>query len=144
VSRQEFLAAREAAIRESHASADMDAIMRPYNYEKGKHKVMIVNVQADDMTEGGIIIPGMAKMTTGECVVIDVGDNPPDDLGLEVGQRVQVAKYMGSEVELRETWADDDGNVQQVTRTYTTLDAAHILNTYETMDDDLVRRDRHD
>jgi co-chaperonin GroES (HSP10) len=86
------------------------------------------------MTEGGIIIPGMAKVATGECVVIDVGDNPPDDLGLEIGMRVQVAKYMGSQVDLREKWVDEDGNEELVTRSYITIDASHILNTFQTFE----------
>ena len=127
-----FLDAREAAIRSSHSPADMDTIMRPYNYEKGKHKVMLVAVEADLMTEGGIVIPGIAQAKTGECVVIDVGDSPPEDLGLEIGQRVQVAKYMGSFVELREKWLDpESGDVKLVTHSYITIDASHILNTFE-------------
>ena len=74
----------------------------------------------------------VAQAKTGECVVIDVGDNPPEDLGLHIGQRVQVAKYMGSFVELREKWLDpESGDVKLVTHSYITIDASHILNTFE-------------
>lgn len=133
--RREFLAERERAIRSSHEPADLDTIMRPYNYTEGKRKVMIVSVQADEQTIGGILIPGAAKVKTGEAVVVDIGDNPPADLGLSIGQRVQVAKYMGSSVDLREKWQDAEGNEQIVTREYITIDASYILNVFEDFSD---------
>lgn len=140
MNRQE-LAERTAAANTAHDAADMDTIMRPYHYPKGEGKVMLVLVDADGMTEGGIIIPGVAQAKTGEAVLIDIDDRlrAKGDLGIKIGQRVQVSKYMGSMVELREkvTRSKDNGEIvtDTITSTYVTMDPSHILNVYEHVSD---------
>ncbi len=123
---------RQDAIDAAHAPAPMDRVMRPH-----RNKVMVLMVEADSQS-GSIIIPNQAKVTTGEAIVVALGAGTWSDEKEEfipirdmyVGQRVMVAKYMGSQCILREEIVRD-GEVESTEHIYVTLHPDHVLNVYE-------------
>lgn len=123
---------REDAIKLAHAPAPMNKLLRPH-----RNKVLCLMVEADSQV-GSIVIPDVAKVQTGEAIVIDVGPGAWDEKenkfhpipDLHVGDRVCIAKYMGSQTILDEVLIEDDGSERRVKRTYVTIHPDNILNKY--------------
>jgi len=69
-------------------------------------RILVERVEQEEQTSGGIIIPDTAKEKPMEAEVIAVGAGAKDDNGnrlpvdVEVGQRVLIGKYAGTEVKL--------------------------------------------
>lgn len=134
---QKWIEQRAAAILKAHDVCELDAVMRPFSYEKGVGKVLLLMVEADEQTVGGIFLPNGATLNFGEAIVVDIDDRLEQrgDLDLNVGDRVMVAPYMGSKVELREKWVDPvSGEDRFGMRNYVTIDPAHILNKFEVVE----------
>ena len=75
--------------------------IRPLN-----DRVLVVRVEEEKKTAGGIIIPDTAKEKPQECKVVAVGPGRVDDNGNRVpmdvkkGDRILMGKYSGTEVKI--------------------------------------------
>lgn len=71
-----------------------------------KDRILVVRIEEDDKTAGGIIIPDTAKEKPQEGKVVAVGPGKKDDTGkiipLEVKKddRVLFAKYAGTDIKI--------------------------------------------
>ena len=69
-------------------------------------RVLVKPIEADEMTEGGIIIPDSAREKPQECEIVALGTGKIDDDGkkvefeVAVGNRVLISKYGGTEVKI--------------------------------------------
>ena len=62
-------------------------------------KIVLKQLEAEETTKSGIVLPGQAKEKPQEAEVIAVGPGGTID-GKEVGDKVIYSKYAGTEVEL--------------------------------------------
>ena len=82
-------------------------------------RVVIKNVETEEVTKGGIILPGSAKEKPQTAEVVAVGPGTKDDpMTVKAGDKVVVNKYAGNEIKL-------DGE------TYTIVKVADILAIVE-------------
>lgn len=69
-------------------------------------RVLVEAVEDKEVKKGGIVIPDIAKEKPMECRVVALGTGKTDDNGkkvpfeMETGDRLLVAKYGGTEVNL--------------------------------------------
>ena len=68
-------------------------------------RVVIKNVEAEEVTKGGIVLPGSAKEKPQMAEVLAVGpggmvDGKEVTMAVKVGQKVIYSKYAGTEVKL--------------------------------------------
>ncbi|SDG07722.1 chaperonin GroES [Limimonas halophila] len=69
-------------------------------------RILVERVEQEEQTSGGIIIPDTAKEKPMEAEVVAVGAGAKDENGnrlsvdVEVGQRVLIGKYAGTDVKL--------------------------------------------
>lgn len=62
-------------------------------------RVIVVRVEEDELTEGGLYRPDSAKEKPQAGIVKSVGEKV---IGIEVGQRVYFGKYSGTEIKVDE------------------------------------------
>jgi len=69
-------------------------------------RILVESVEEQEVKQGGIVIPDIAKEKPMECRVVALGSGKTDDNGKKVpfemkkGDRLLVAKYGGTEVHL--------------------------------------------
>ena len=69
-------------------------------------RILLRRLKAEEVVRGGIIIPDTAQEKPLEAVVVAVGDGRRNDEGerlpleVEVGNRVLISKYGGSDVKI--------------------------------------------
>ena len=72
-------------------------------------RVVVKNIQADETTASGLVIPDTAKEKPQQGEVVAVGPGRVDDNGkrvpldVSVGDRILYAKYSGNDVKLDQT-----------------------------------------